>query len=66
MTPGDRPFQVFDLPFGKVGINICYDISFPESARVLKLMGAELVALDYELADRRLALTRFRSQHQGA
>lgn len=45
LTPGDRPFQVFDLPFGKVGINICYDISFPESARVLKLMGAELIAL---------------------
>lgn len=45
LTPGDRPFQVFDLPFGKVGLNICYDISFPESSRVLKLMGAELIAL---------------------
>jgi 5-aminopentanamidase len=45
LTPGDRPFQVFDLPFGKFGVNICYDISFPESARVLKLLGAELIAL---------------------
>lgn len=45
LTPGDRPFQVFDLPFGKVGVNICYDISFPEPSRVLKLMGAELIAL---------------------
>lgn len=45
LTPGDRPLQVFELPFGKVGINICYDISFPEPARVLKLMGAELIAL---------------------
>ena len=45
LTPGDRPFQLFDLPFGKVGVNICYDISFPEPARVLKLMGAELMAL---------------------
>lgn len=45
LTPGDRPFQVFDLPFGKVGVNICYDISFPEPARILKLMGAELIAL---------------------
>lgn len=45
LTPGDRPFQVFELPFGKVGINICYDISFPEPARVLKLIGAELIAL---------------------
>jgi predicted amidohydrolase len=45
LTPGDRPFQVFDLPFGKVGVNICYDISFPETSRVLKLRGAELIAL---------------------
>ena len=45
LTPGDLPFQVFELPFGKVGVNICYDISFPEPARVLKLMGAELIAL---------------------
>ena len=28
-----------------MGLNICYDISFPEAARVLKLMGAELIAL---------------------
>jgi len=45
LSPGDRPFQIFELPFGKVGLNICYDISFPEPARVLKLMGAELIVL---------------------
>jgi len=45
LTRGDRPFRVFELPFGKVGVNICYDISFPEPSRVLKLMGAELIAL---------------------
>jgi len=45
LTPGNRQFEVFDLPFGKVGLNICYDISFPEAARVLKLKGAELIAL---------------------
>src|ERR1043166_7500000 len=45
VSPGDRPFQVFELPFGKVGLNICYDISFPEAARVLKLLGAELIVL---------------------
>ena len=45
LTPGDRPFQVFDLPFGKVGINICYDASFPEASRALKLLGAELIVL---------------------
>ncbi len=45
LTPGNRPFAVFDLPFGRVGINICYDASFPEAARALKLLGAELIIL---------------------
>jgi len=45
LTPGNRPFEVLQFPFGRVGINICYDASFPEAARVLKLMGAELVVL---------------------
>jgi predicted amidohydrolase len=45
LAPGDRQFQVFDLPVGRVGINICYDASFPEAARVLKLAGAQLVVL---------------------
>jgi len=45
LTPGDRPFEVITLPSGRVGINICYDASFPEAARALKLLGAELVIL---------------------
>ncbi|HST21284.1 MAG TPA: carbon-nitrogen hydrolase family protein, partial [Blastocatellia bacterium] len=45
LTPGDKPFAIFELPFGKIGINICYDASFPEAARTLKLMGAELILL---------------------
>jgi len=45
LTPGDRPFRVFDLPVGRLGVNICYDASFPESARVLKLLGAEIILL---------------------
>lgn len=45
LTPGDKAFNVFDLPIGKIGINICYDASFPEAARALKLLGAELIAL---------------------
>ena len=45
LTPGDRPFEVFDLSIGRLGILICYDISFPEAARTLKLKGAELIAL---------------------
>jgi len=44
-TPGDTPIRVFDTPHGRVGINICFDVSFPEAARVLKLRGAQLLAI---------------------
>jgi predicted amidohydrolase len=44
-TPGDRPFAVHDLGGLRVGITICYDGSFPESSRVLALLGADLVVL---------------------
>jgi predicted amidohydrolase len=44
-TPGDRPFQVWDIGGLRVGLNICYDGSFPESARVMTLLGADLIAL---------------------
>jgi predicted amidohydrolase len=44
-TPGDRPFAVHDLGGLRVGMNICYDSSFPESARVLTVLGADLVLL---------------------
>jgi predicted amidohydrolase len=36
-------FPVFELDFGKVGIMICFDNYFPESARCLALQGAELI-----------------------
>jgi predicted amidohydrolase len=45
VTRGDRPFEVFDLPFGKIGVNICYDVSFPEASRSLKLLGAQAILL---------------------
>lgn len=43
--PGDRPFAVHDLGGLKIGMNICFDGSFPESARILTLLGADLVVL---------------------
>jgi predicted amidohydrolase len=43
--PGDRPFAVHDLNGLQVGINICYDGSFPEASRVLALLGADLIVL---------------------
>lgn len=44
-TPGDRPFAVHDLGGLCVGVNICYDGSFPEAARCLMLLGADLIVL---------------------
>ena len=39
---GDR-FRAFDTPVGRLGMMICYDKAFPESARALALDGAEIV-----------------------
>jgi len=44
-TPGDKPFEVFETAHGKIGINICFDASFPEAGRVVKLLGAQLLAI---------------------
>jgi 5-aminopentanamidase len=43
--PGDQPFAVHDIGGLRVGMNICYDGSFPESARCLMLLGADLIVL---------------------
>ena len=42
---GDKPFPVFATPHARIGISICYDCSFPESGRVLKLKGAQILAI---------------------
>src|SRR5262249_52773557 len=39
---GDR-FRAFDTPCGRIGMMICYDKAFPESARALALDGAQIV-----------------------
>lgn len=44
-TKGDLGLPVFDLPFGRVGIVICFDGWFPETFRELALAGAELVCV---------------------
>jgi predicted amidohydrolase len=44
-TPGDNPYRVVDLPIGRVGILICYDLRFPEAARALALHGAQAILL---------------------
>ena len=42
-TPGDTGFRVWDTAFGKIGVGICWDQWFPETARSLALLGAELL-----------------------
>ncbi|MEG1583632.1 MAG: N-carbamoylputrescine amidase [Anaerovorax sp.] len=42
-SPGDTGFQVWDTQFAKIGIGICWDQWFPEAARSMALMGAELL-----------------------
>ena len=42
-TPSDTGFKVFDTPFGKIGIVICYDRHLPESIRTCTLKGADLI-----------------------
>ncbi len=42
-APGNLGFPVFNLPFGKIGIMICFDWMYPESARSLALKGAQLI-----------------------
>ncbi len=42
-TPGDTGFKVWDTKFGRIGVGICWDQWFPETARCMALMGAELL-----------------------
>ncbi len=42
-TPGDTGFKVFDTQYGKLGIGICWDQWFCETARSLALLGAEIL-----------------------
>lgn len=42
-TPGDTGFKVWKTAYGTIGSGICWDQWFPETARSLALMGAELI-----------------------
>ena len=42
-TPGNTGFRVWDTTYGKLGVGICWDQWFPETARCLALAGAELL-----------------------
>jgi N-carbamoylputrescine amidase len=42
-SPGDTGFKVWNTKFGRIGVGICWDQWFPETARAMALMGAELL-----------------------
>ncbi len=43
-VPGDE-LPIVELPYGRVGMIICFDLWFPEPARTLALAGAEIIAV---------------------
>jgi N-carbamoylputrescine amidase len=42
-SPGDSGFKVWSTRYGRLGVGICWDQWFPETARVMALLGAELL-----------------------
>ncbi|CAH0176389.1 N-carbamoyl-D-amino acid hydrolase [Rahnella aquatilis] len=48
--PGDTGFKVWNTRYAKIGVGICWDQWFPETARCLALQGAEIFLIpDYEI-----------------
>jgi N-carbamoylputrescine amidase len=43
--PGDLGLVLAETPLGRIGLIICYDLWFPEQARILRLMGADVIAM---------------------
>ena len=44
-TPGDEGYVVFDTPIGRIGLLVCWDIWFPETARIVSQMGADIICI---------------------
>lgn len=42
-APGDTGFKVYETAYAKIGVGICWDQWFCETARALTLMGAEII-----------------------
>lgn len=42
-NPGDTGFKVWNTKYGRIGVGICWDQWFPEAARCMALMGAEIL-----------------------
>ncbi len=42
-NPGDTGFKIWNTCYGKIGVGICWDQWYPEAARCMALMGAEIL-----------------------
>jgi len=51
-TPGDNGLPVWDIPAGRMGVLICYDLRFAEAVRVLLLRGAQVLCVPTTWTDR--------------
>ncbi|MBK8901416.1 MAG: GNAT family N-acetyltransferase [Anaerolineaceae bacterium] len=72
VTPYERDFwdiqpgeglKVFETPLGRIAIQVCYDIEFPELGRLLTLAGAEAIFVPFS-TDERKAYYRVRFSSQ--
>ena len=52
MRPG-QGLKVFETPFARIAIQVCYDVEFPEPSRLLTLAGAEILFVPYSTDDRK-------------
>ncbi|MFC2009852.1 carbon-nitrogen hydrolase family protein [Chloroflexota bacterium] len=43
LNHGNLSLKVYDTELGRIGMGICYDLSFPEHARILTLLGADII-----------------------
>ena len=50
-TPGDTGFKVWETKYAKIGVGICWDQWFPECARSMALMGAEILFYPTAIGD---------------
>ncbi len=56
-TPGNTGFRVFDTRYGRVGVGICWDQWFPEAARAMALLGADIILYPTAIGSEPILLT---------